>query len=903
MAGESTNIESLNIRINASATKASTSLDKLRKSLVSLRDALAGFGNAAAAPVATINDIATAAEKTEEKAEASAASLGKMAKQLKEMGLEEVAHNLKELQKDVNLKQNLGKTTKELDRYAAAFEKIGDVDTAKYLRSIDDPVAANEELRAAKARLEELKQSQKAAAKAARDAQIRQQREAVAAQKAAERASQAAEKAAERARIAAEKQAAAEARAAQRAADRAATNAAKADAKARAEEAREAERQAKAAEKLAKEREKEAEATRKAAEEAKKLAKAERESRIAKLVKPIKTLASSIARIGFYRAIRTAIKSVTDATKEGLTNLKAYSDQVGTAFAPAVDNLRRHVLWLKNAFATALRPAIEAIIPIIMNLVNALVKAADFVAQVTSVLFGKTDENGRYTKAVLGDLEDSNKQAKELRRTLLGFDEINRLDGDTGSGSSKTAQEPFVLAEVSPEAMKVAEFIQNIPWDKVLDVLKVVGGVLVGIKGIKLVGRLKNVWDVIKKVWGVVKKVFGFLGLKWSLVIAGVAAAAKWGDVISEKLDKSKKEVDAWFDNLKEKTSGSKGLTSLIQFVQDVFDTMNSGLSDLSLAIYKLFHADFKGALKYFLYFLVDVIYGAANIVVSVLNIVLGAVSDLLNGILYGLRWLWNDGIQPVLDAIVHWVHNEVFVPIDNTFRDLLVGFLYAVKDTWNSVAAAINKGLEGSINAINGFITWVNDTFGTKLSTIPLEVLPYIEEQDLKKIEDTKLKPIPADVTMIPKWEKEPNIDLTIKAKFDSTEAKRQIDKLFNDGANAYMKTLADLSGALKPGATAKYGRTVSTYASGGFPTAGSLFIAGEGGGSPEYVGSFGGQTGVWNSDQLVSAMFTAFSSALAANPQGGGDIYLDGEVIYKNTVRRNNNAVRSTGRSALLT
>ena len=50
-----------------------------------------------------------------------------------------------------------------------------------------------------------------------------------------------------------------------------------------------------------------------------------------------------------------------------------------------------------------------------------------------------------------------------------------------------------------------------------------------------------------------------------------------------------------------------------------------------------------------------------------------------------------------------------------------------------------------------------------------------------------------------------------------------------------------------------------------------------------------------------MAAAIYEAMSAALANNPSGG-DIYLDGEVIYQNTVRRNNNTVRSTGRSALL-
>lgn len=111
---------------------------------------------------------------------------------------------------------------------------------------------------------------------------------------------------------------------------------------------------------------------------------------------------------------------------------------------------------------------------------------------------------------------------------------------------------------------------------------------------------------------------------------------------------------------------------------------------------------------------------------------------------------------------------------------------------------------------------------------------------------------------------------------------------------------------GALARGRGGQGAQAMSTwegYDSGGFPSAGSLFLAGEGKHSPEYVGTFGGQTGVWNSDQLVTAMYRAVSSALANMPQQGGDIYLDGEIIYRNVVRRNNNHVRSTGRAALLT
>jgi hypothetical protein len=80
-------------------------------------------------------------------------------------------------------------------------------------------------------------------------------------------------------------------------------------------------------------------------------------------------------------------------------------------------------------------------------------------------------------------------------------------------------------------------------------------------------------------------------------------------------------------------------------------------------------------------------------------------------------------------------------------------------------------------------------------------------------------------------------------------------------------------------------------------------MFIAGEAG--AEWVGDINGRTGVMNTDQMERALYRAMVAALTVVPpsQGGGDIYLDGEKIYASVVRRNNNQVRSTGRTALLT
>lgn len=90
--------------------------------------------------------------------------------------------------------------------------------------------------------------------------------------------------------------------------------------------------------------------------------------------------------------------------------------------------------------------------------------------------------------------------------------------------------------------------------------------------------------------------------------------------------------------------------------------------------------------------------------------------------------------------------------------------------------------------------------------------------------------------------------------------------------------------------GFTIKYPSGFSTYAQGGFPDMGQMFIAREAG--PELVGNIGSRTAVVNNDQIVESVSTGvYQAVIAALGSGNGDgdntqivINLDGEKIYEN-------------------
>ena len=97
-------------------------------------------------------------------------------------------------------------------------------------------------------------------------------------------------------------------------------------------------------------------------------------------------------------------------------------------------------------------------------------------------------------------------------------------------------------------------------------------------------------------------------------------------------------------------------------------------------------------------------------------------------------------------------------------------------------------------------------------------------------------------------------------------------------------------------------------SYATGGFPDTGQMFIAREAG--PELVGRIGRRTAVANNDQIVQGIASAVRGAMigANNPNGGGTTritvqnVLNGRAIGESVIEYHNGKVKQTGHSPLL-
>lgn len=186
------------------------------------------------------------------------------------------------------------------------------------------------------------------------------------------------------------------------------------------------------------------------------------------------------------------IQGALSGVKEGMQNLSKYSKQTNANLSLLMSSLTQ----LKNSLATAFAPILTVITPILNALIQKIITVVNAFGQLTASLAGQ----GTFVKAkkvnqdYAASLDKSSKKAKNLQRTLMGFDEINKLDDKNSSDSSggglspndmfETVKIPNKykdLAKMLKDAWaqgdftkigqmvgkKINEALESIPWDRI----------------------------------------------------------------------------------------------------------------------------------------------------------------------------------------------------------------------------------------------------------------------------------------------------------------------------------------------------------------------------------------------------------------------------------------------------
>ena len=146
---------------------------------------------------------------------------------------------------------------------------------------------------------------------------------------------------------------------------------------------------------------------------------------------------SSLGRIAYYRLIRTSIKYVGDAFREGLKAAYAFSKANQPAdyakLAGAMDGIKKAASTMSLQLGAAFGGLITAIAPVLIRIINLVTAAADAITRFFAVLNG----SGYYKKAASGFEEvgaSAGGAGKKIKGLLASWDELNVIGKESGGG-------------------------------------------------------------------------------------------------------------------------------------------------------------------------------------------------------------------------------------------------------------------------------------------------------------------------------------------------------------------------------------------------------------------------------------------------------------------------------------
>ena len=146
-----------------------------------------------------------------------------------------------------------------------------------------------------------------------------------------------------------------------------------------------------------------------------------------KLANGLKRFATMFSRTFRYRIIRQLATKVINLIKEGFSNIDKYSKHFGTPLHDNIMRLKASLQYLKNAFAAMAAPLINYVTPALEKFMDTLASVANHIGAFFAAITGQ-DQFSAALKTTVKEAESTKKKLRDI----LGFDEINRLSGDTG---------------------------------------------------------------------------------------------------------------------------------------------------------------------------------------------------------------------------------------------------------------------------------------------------------------------------------------------------------------------------------------------------------------------------------------------------------------------------------------
>ena len=282
-----------------------------------------------------------------------------------------------------------------------------------------------------------------------------------------------------------------------------------------------------------------------------------------------------------FSTVFSALSAINNAIKEGSNNLVQYSSDYNKSISGIVTSL----LYLKNAWAAAFAPIINVVSPYLSAFIDMLANAMNKVAQFMAVLTGKSavvqakkawKDYGKTLSSTGSSAKkagsDAAKAAKDLENYTLGIDELNVIQpttsnsssGSDGSSGAYTGPDVSEMFETTEPTKAISDFAQKVKdaW-KNADFTEV-GGIV----GQKLKDALEKIpWDGIQATAIKIGKSVGTL-INGAVEVKGLGTTI--GQTIGEAINTGIYGINAFLDSTKWDEVGKfigDGLNGLIDTI------------------------------------------------------------------------------------------------------------------------------------------------------------------------------------------------------------------------------------------------------------------------------------------------------------------------------------------------
>ena len=423
-----------------------------------------------------------------------------------------------------------------------------------------------------------------------------------------------------------------------------------------------------------------------------------------------KGLAKELLRVGkmFKLMItRMILRKIITGIGDGFKNLAQYSTQVNASISLLWNSFRQ----LGNSIAAAVSPLLNAFAPALNYLIQLIIKAVNAINQLVSALLGL----GTWTRAktLTDSYADSLKKAggaaKELKKTVLGFDELNQLqDNSSGGGGGATSPaDMFEEAGIDDKWKEIADKIRKY-WEK-------------------LVNPIKRAWaragEYVKKAWSRALENLKTLAMDIVDDFLEVWNQPRTVQML-EDLFRIVGNIGTFIGNLAKSFDDA---WNKAEVGKRIFEDVRNICADIVAVIEDITLSWALWADKVNFTPLLEGLEGWLSSLEAPVQAIMGVISDLNDHFVQPIaKWLIEEGVPSLIQVFtdfnnkVHW--DEISDRIDRV-AEALAPFATSVGEGLISFIGDVSDALAGFLNseAWDGFVdtlvTWTSDVDGARVA------------------------------------------------------------------------------------------------------------------------------------------------------------------------------------------